>query len=94
MSSRTTTVHGSHACSIDFSTTHSLVRGGNLQSLQSSGDIGAGTDGLDLFVDVENLAIWSDVVGPAKGELALGGDHAVGFRDALVGIAQDRKVDG
>jgi len=71
-----------------------LVRSGrNSESLQPCGDVGARGRGLHFFVDVEDLAVRAHVVRPPKRKLPLRRNHPVGFRNPLLGIAQDRIVD-
>jgi hypothetical protein len=49
--------------------------------------------GTHQLVDVEDTAVGANVEGPSGWKRLIGIDHAVGSRDAFVGIAQERIVD-
>lgn len=63
------------------------------QLLQLRGDVGAMGSRLDLFIDVQNLAIRSNVEGPPFGHWASLVDNAIGFRRFLARITEDRVVE-
>ena len=48
---------------------------------------------VDASVDVEDLALGVDVVGPAVRQCTLRRYDPIGLRDTFVGIAQDRIVE-
>jgi hypothetical protein len=62
---------------------------GNAEFFQSRGDLRAMRGGVDLLVNRQDLAILTDVKGPAGWGFRVTADHPVGPRHFLVRIAQD-----
>ena len=61
---------------------------GDTEFFQPSNDVGAVVAGFHFLVDVQNLSIFADVVGPAIGVAARTKAAKLG-RKCLVGITQD-----
>ena len=69
----------------------SVALHGDFQFLQPGGHVRSRRVGLHLAIDVEDLAVGSDVEGPASRK-AHRGQHAVRGGDLLVGVGQNRIV--
>jgi hypothetical protein len=67
------------------------VRGFDFEFGEPGGDICSGGGRLYLSIDVEDLAVRSDVDGVARGVVPL--EHAISGRGLFLGIAEDRIVE-